>query len=108
MIDGSTNTGIDFWRETKNNKPNTNYNISYWLLSIVAQNSGVIKLKINAKQVGNNLTANLASISWKNNTTQWFSGNAYVVTISLEDSNILAQGNDFTTDDISLNEIFIH
>lgn len=107
MIDGSTKAGVHFWRQQINVKPNTNYKISFWLQSIVAQNPAVIQLKINGKQISNSLTADLASCSWKNYTAQWFSNSLSVATITLEDSNLLIQGNDFAIDDISVNELII-
>lgn len=107
MIDGSPRPGVDFWKQTIIVKPNTTYNFSFWLQSIVAQNPAVVKLKIDGKYYSNSITADFASCSWKNYSTLWFSGNASMVTVALEDSNLLVQGNDFAIDDISLNEVFI-
>lgn len=107
MIDGSPRPGLDFWRQTITVKPNTTYSFSFWLQSIVAQNPAVVKLKIDGKYYSNSITADFASCSWKNYSTLWFSGNASMVTIALEDSNLLVQGNDFAIDDISLNEVLI-
>lgn len=107
MIDGSPRVGLDFWRQTITVKPNTTYNFSFWLQSIVAQNPAVVKLKIDGKYYGNSVTADFASCSWKNYSTLWFSGNASMVTVALEDSNLLVQGNDFAIDDLSFNEVLI-
>lgn len=107
MIDGSPRPGLDFWRQTITVKPNTTYNFSFWLQSIVAQNPAVVKFKIDGKYYSNSITADFASCSWKNYSTIWFSGNASMVTVALEDSNLLVQGNDFAIDDLSFNEVLI-
>ncbi|MCU0323036.1 MAG: gliding motility-associated C-terminal domain-containing protein [Chitinophagaceae bacterium] len=107
MIDGSPRVGLDFWRQTITVKPNTTYNFSFWLQSIVAQNPAVVKLKIDGKYYGNSVTADFASCSWKNYSTLWFSGNSSIVTVALEDSNLLVQGNDFAIDDLSFNEVLL-
>lgn len=104
MLDGSTTAGKDFWKQSITIKPNTNYNISFWLQSIVAQNPAVIKLKINGTQIGSTITADNTTCTWKNFSTQWFSGASTLVTISLEDLNTVVQGNDFAIDDISFSE----
>ncbi len=104
VLDGSPVVGKDFWKQTITVKPNTNYNISFWLQSIVTQNPAVIKLKINGTQIGSTVTADNTTCTWKNFSTQWFSGNITSVTISLEDLNTVIQGNDFAIDDISFNE----
>ncbi|MFY7963377.1 MAG: LamG-like jellyroll fold domain-containing protein [Chitinophagaceae bacterium] len=105
MLDGSTKSGVELWRQTIFVKPNTTYNFSFWLQSIVAQNPAVIKVKINGKYYENSIKADLATCSWKNFNADWHSGTSSTVTITLEDSMIVSQGNDFAIDDISLNEI---
>lgn len=104
VLDGSPVIGKDFWKQSITIKPNTNYNISFWVQSIVAQNPAVIKLKIDGTQIGSTITADNTTCTWKNFSTQWFSGASTLVTISLEDLNTVVQGNDFAIDDISFSE----
>lgn len=104
MLDGSTLAGKDFWKQVISIQPNKNYNITFWLQSIVAQNPAVIKLKINGVQVGNNITADNLTCSWKQFSTDWFSNNSSSITLSLENVNTSMQGNDFAIDDISFSE----
>jgi gliding motility-associated-like protein len=107
MIDGSTRPNVELWRQTVSIQPNTMYNISFWLQSIVAQNPAVIKVKINGKNYSKSLIADFAACSWKNFSAEWYSGNLSSVTIALEDSVLLSQGNDFAIDDIAFSEVIL-
>ncbi len=107
MFDGSATANTAMWKQTISIQPNTDYLFSGWLQSIVAQDPAQIILKINGTKVGATTTANLSACSWKQFSAIWNSGNNSVAGLTILDSNIAIQGNDFAIDDISFAPIII-
>jgi len=107
MFDGSANANTAMWKQTIAVQPNTDYMFSGWVQSIVAQDPAQIILKINGNKVGATTKADLNACSWKQFFAIWNSGNTTSANLSILDSNIAVQGNDFAIDDILFAPIII-
>jgi len=105
VADGSSiNGGNDIvWGQTVNVEPNKNYIFSYWLQTVATPNLASIEVTINNVSIG-------ISTAPSNNceTTQysytWNSGSNSTAQIAIYDRITIANGNDFSLDDISLKE----
>ena len=107
MFDGSAATNTAMWKQTVTVQPNTEYLFSGWVQSIVAQDPAQIILKINGNKVGVTTKADLNACSWKQFSAIWNSGYNTTANLSILDSNIVIQGNDFAIDDISFTPLII-
>lgn len=100
VVNGDTLQGPTVWEETLPVSQNTNYVLTAYLASLYPIDPSTVTFDINGEPVG---TVQLTSLlgSWTPFSTAWNSGSATTATISVEDDNLWAVGNDFALDDIS-------
>ena len=105
VVDGSTsNAGNDkVWGQTVTVLPNTTYTFSYWLQTIATPNQALIEVKINGVTIGTS-TAPASNCQTTQYSYTWNSGSNTSAQIAIYDKIIIANGNDFSFDDISLIE----
>ncbi|HDO27106.1 MAG TPA: gliding motility-associated C-terminal domain-containing protein [Bacteroidetes bacterium] len=107
-VNGATTSNTIVWSVTVDSiNPNTEYQLSAWVSSLSPLIVAVLQFKINGVQVGQPLTANLFTCTWKPFSETWDSGDDTVATITIIDQNTADNLNDFALDDISLNEIIV-
>lgn len=105
-VNGATTSNVVVWSITIDSiNPNTEYRLSAWVSSLSPLIVAVLQFKINGVQVGQPLTANLFTCTWKSFSETWDSGGDTVATITIIDQNTADNLNDFALDDISLDEI---
>jgi len=106
VIDGSTSNGGNdvIWSQTIGVTPNTNYTLTYYLMSAStitpSDTPAQIKVTINGIQVSS-VSAPSTTCVWIPITYTWNSGTATSAQIKFFDQNTLVPGNDFALDDIS-------
>jgi gliding motility-associated-like protein len=105
VVDGSTsNAGNDkVWGQSVTVLPNKTYTFSYWLQTIATPNQALIEIKINGTSIGTALAPN-TNCQTTQYTYQWNSGSNTTAQIEIFDRVFIANGNDFSLDDISLVE----
>ena len=84
--------------------PNQSYTFSYYVASIASGSPARLEPTINGVSLGAPITAPFTTCVWTLNTFTWNSGSNTTATICIYDREILAGGNDFAIDDISLKE----
>lgn len=101
VVNGATVAGVGIWTETVNVVPDSYYQFSYWVQSVVAGNPSIMQLYVNDVPIGVPYTANSATCSWKEFNYNWQSGPGITTAkLSLTNQNITPNGNDFALDDI--------
>ncbi len=100
VINGTITAGVDVWKQTVNVTPNTDYQFTYWVQSVVASNPSQLQLYVNGISAGPTYTAITATCQWAQFAYNWNSGASTTAILSLKNQNIIAYGNDFALDDI--------
>jgi hypothetical protein len=100
VINGATTPNVTIWRQTVNVVPNTYYQFTYWVQSVVGSNPSQLQLFVNGVQAGPTYTAVTATCNWTQFLYNWSSGSNTVALLELRNQNIVAGGNDFALDDI--------
>jgi hypothetical protein len=100
VINGATAANVTIWRQTVNVVPNTFYQFSYWVQSVVGNNPSQLQLYVNGVAAGPTYTAAVATCNWTQFIYNWSSGAVTSATLELRNQNIVAGGNDFALDDI--------
>jgi len=101
MCNGATNANTLVWGETASVTPNTNYSFSAWVSSVDYYLPATLDFVFN----GGTPIAYAAPTTggvWRQFSTTVNSGNATSMTMQIYDANLVAPGNDFALDDISL------
>lgn len=101
MVNGATSPDVVIWKQTITVTPNTNYNFSAWVQSLISSNPAQLQVSINGNLIGNVNTAALATCLWSPLSVNWNSGNATSASITIANKNTQVTGNDFALDDIS-------
>lgn len=99
-VNGSTTPGDNVWCQTVPVNPNTNYNFSTWIATLVANSPAELEFSINGVTLGNPITAPASLNTWIQFFEPWFSGTNTVAEICIVNNNTIAGGNDFGLDDI--------
>jgi gliding motility-associated-like protein len=107
MVNGSSVTDANIWRQTINVTPNTNYAFSTWVQGLAALNPAQVQFSINGVLMGTTITPTLPACTWSRFYTLWNSGNNSTAVIAIVNKNTQASGNDFALDDISFSPILI-
>jgi len=105
---GATTSNTIVWNLTIDSiHPNTDYQLSAWVASLSPIIPAVLQFKINGLQVGQPLTADMFTCTWKQFFETWNSGDDTVASITIIDQNTVDNLNDFALDDIALNELIV-
>jgi len=105
VVNGNTTAGVDVWKQTVAVVPNTDYQFTYWVQSVVASNPSQLQLFVNGISAGPTYTAITATCQWTQFDYNWNSGSNTSALLSLTNQNIVASGNDFALDDISFQQV---
>jgi autotransporter-associated beta strand protein len=100
VVNGATVANVNIWSQTVNVVPNTYYQYTYWIQSVVASNAAELQLYINGSPAGPIYIADTPTCSWKQFTYNWNSGSSTTAYLSLINHNTAPGGNDFALDDI--------
>lgn len=101
IIDGATTPNLKVWCQTINTTPNTDYEFSAWVSTIMAFQPSILQFSINGSLMGNNFTAPSSACNWENFSSTWNSGLTTSAEICIVNQSTLPGGNDFALDDIS-------
>jgi hypothetical protein len=102
VVNGNVIPNQQVWCQTVNVLPNTTYDFSTWVGSVVASNPAVLQFSINGVLLNQPFTAPGQLCVWQQFSAQWNSGAATTAQICIVNQNTIAGGNDFMLDDIAL------
>jgi len=105
VINGATSANVTIWSQTLPVKPNSTYQFSYWLQSVVNTNASQLQTFANGQPLGGVFTASIPDPfvrNWTKYYYNWNSGSNTSVVIDIRNQNIVPNGNDFSLDDIDL------
>lgn len=102
VTNGDTLPGDYMWCQTVAVTPNTDYDFSFWLQSVIDVDPAVIQVSMNGTPFGAPLVAPNVVCNWVQFLDTWNSGPLSSVDICLENLNTVDGGNDYAVDDISL------
>jgi len=105
VVNGSVIANTNIWCQTISVTPNTTYIFEMWGISTVGSGPANLRIRFNNVAASNTFQFPLATCSWQQYTTSWYSGNSNSVTICISNIVLAGPGNDFAIDDISLFEI---
>ena len=106
LINGSPIANAKVWCQTVAVSPNTNYEFSSWVQSLIAFNPAQLQFSINGVQVGQILNGGNVC-NWQRYSGSWNSGVSATATICIENKNTIALGNAFALDDITLSPVIL-
>jgi len=105
VINGATSANVTVWSQTLRVTPNSTYQFSYWLQSVVNSNASQLQTFANGQPLGGVFTASIPDPfvrNWTKYYYNWNSGSNTSVVIDIRNQNIVPNGNDFSLDDIDL------
>ncbi|MCB9233098.1 MAG: gliding motility-associated C-terminal domain-containing protein [Bacteroidia bacterium] len=105
VVNGSGTPGSNVWCQTINVVPNTNYNFSTWVTSVVGSSPALLQFNINGSAIGPIFTAPNTTWTWTQFNAVWNSGAATTATICIVNQNTNLGGNDFGLDDITFTSV---
>ncbi len=105
MIVNASGEPDNLWCQEITVSPNTNYDFSAWVTSVVSQNPAQLQFSINGGLLGEVFNASSATCSWSQFSAQWNSTNNTTAEICIVNVNSTPSGNDFALDDITFREI---
>jgi hypothetical protein len=105
VINGATTSNVTIWSQTVSCTPNTYYQFTYWLQSVVNYTASQLQLFANNVSVGPVYTASLTLCNFNKYLYNWNSGSATSVKLELKNMNIIAGGNDFAIDDVAFQSV---
>jgi hypothetical protein len=108
IINGNTVAGAVVWTQNVSVLPNTDYQFTYWLQTVVNGTDPApskLQLYVNGVAAGPVYTANPASGNWTQYVYNTNSASASSINLELINQTIIAGGNDFSLDDIELRQI---
>lgn len=100
IVNGSPQANVSVWCQKIKVKPQTHYNFSAWIASLVTTNPARLHFSINGQVLGTNINAPYRLYAWKKFQTIWFSGPQTMATICIVNLSTIRGGNDFGLDDI--------
>jgi len=100
VVNGAIVANVTVWSQTIAVTPNSNYQFSYWLQSVVGNNPSQLQTFANNQATGTTFTATTQTGIWTQYFYNWYSGSNTSVTIDIRNQNTVAGGNDFALDDI--------
>ncbi|MGB3074148.1 MAG: hypothetical protein WBB36_02445, partial [Chitinophagales bacterium] len=102
IVNGATTANSSPWCQTFPVDPNSFYEISYWLTSLVTESPAAIQVTMNTFPFFGALNAPFQSDTWINFAQTWTSGLNTSITMCLVNTQNGALGNDFGIDDITV------
>lgn len=102
IVNGSVTDDAAIWCQTLPVDPNSFYQVSYWLSSMVPQSPASVQITLNGFPFFGALSAPATVNQWINFSQTWVSGLNTSLTMCLISKNDNANGNDFGIDDIAI------
>lgn len=99
IINGSPQNNVTVWAQNITVEPHTSYIFSIWGASAHPANPAKLTFSINGSLLGT-IQFSATPGNWQNFTIEWTSGSSTVASIGIVNQNTIANGNDFTLDDI--------
>ncbi|MEM8583945.1 MAG: gliding motility-associated C-terminal domain-containing protein [Bacteroidota bacterium] len=100
VVNGSTIPGENIWCQTVSVVPNTEYQMSAWLATVVSDNPANLQFFVNGQQIGGIFSLSLATCNWEQFFGSWNSGGSSSAEICIVNQNTLGGGNDFAMDEL--------
>lgn len=100
VINGAVAPEVTVWSQTVNVVPNTYYQFTYWIQSVVGSNPSELQLYVNGVSAGPVYTAITSTCNWSEFLYNWSSNSNTSALLELRNQNINPNGNDFALDDI--------
>ncbi|MFK7810743.1 MAG: gliding motility-associated C-terminal domain-containing protein [Saprospiraceae bacterium] len=101
IVNGSGVAGESLWCQTVLVEPNTEYQFSAWVATMVAENPANLQFSVNGILLGTPFTAPFFTCDWTQFASVWNSGVAVNAEICISNQNVVLSGNDFAIDDIN-------
>ena len=105
-VNGADQPNVVVWLDTINLiTPNTEYEFSTWVASLVSGSPAILQFRINGVLLGEPFNASPVTCVWNKFFEKWNSGTATFAIISIVNQNTAASGNDFSLDDINFSKV---
>ena len=104
VINGNGTVGANVWCQTISINPNTTYNFSAWVGSLINISPAQLQFSVNGMLIGSVFNASGGTCAWEFMNASWNSGSATTVDLCLVNQNPaggLAENN-FALDDIGM------
>lgn len=99
VVNGNGTPNANVWCYTVAVDPNTDYDFSCWVTSVIAASPAILQFSINGVLIGAPFNAP-GVCEWSQFATVWNSGASDIATICIVNQNTALSGNDFALDDI--------
>jgi len=103
VVNGASNV-TNIWCQQINVTPNTDYNFSAWVATVVGVDPTQLQFTVNGQQVGQPFQASNATCAWEQFSGNWNSGSDFTATLCILNLSTALNGNDFALDDIRFSE----
>ena len=100
VVNGATTANEDVWCQTVNVNPGTDYEISAFVATVVAENPALLQFSINGVLLGSPFNASFSLCNWQQFSEVWSSGGNTTAEICIVNQNTQGSGNDFALDDL--------
>ncbi|MEM7575587.1 MAG: gliding motility-associated C-terminal domain-containing protein [Bacteroidota bacterium] len=100
VVNGATTANESVWCQTVNVAPGTDYEISAFVATVVAENPALLQFSINGVLLGGPFNASSSLCNWQQFSEVWSSGGNTTADICILNQNTQGSGNDFALDDI--------
>lgn len=100
VVDGSTNAGRVFWRQTVSVTTNTMHVFSTWALKVESQSPPILYFTINGAQQGTFHVLPMMPSGWQGYGVRWNSGVTNSALLELRLQSTASGGNNLAIDDI--------
>jgi gliding motility-associated-like protein len=112
VVNGAAAANTIVWSETIMVVPNTDYNFSAWVASVLTSvpvgQQAQLQFSINGTLLGSVYSAPLTGGTWSNFYVTWNSGANTSAVITIVDQCTVTSGNDFALDDIFFQEVCLY
>jgi len=102
MVNGATVPNQTVWCQTISVLPNSYYNLSFAVSSLVPDSPAELQFTIDGIPLNPAVTAPNTIFTWEEYSNSWFSGASTSVDLCIINNNLDDIGNDFGIDDISM------
>jgi gliding motility-associated-like protein len=105
MVVNGSGQPDDVWCQNVSVQPNTFYNFSAWVATVISENPANLQFSINGILLGDQFDATLQTCVWQQFAETWFSGSNMNAQICIVNVNEETTGNDFALDDIAFSPV---